>query len=428
MTLELHLHKKQGIVYKSKARFKVLIAGRRFGKTILAIITLLLEALLNENRYLWYVAPTYRQAKMIAWRLLKNIIPKGEVVKINESELSIEFRNGSQIELKGADNEDSLRGTGLDGLVIDEFASIFNNWSVWNEVLRPTLTDKKGWALFIGTPKGKDALFELFLKGQKKEDDFESWQFKTLDNPYIDPIEVDKARQELPGRYFRQEYEASFEDFTGLIYPEFNKNLVIQPTYLPAVYSRIGAIDPALGGITAVLKCAIDEKGTLIFYEEYYEQNKRASEVAGQVREDIEWLIDPASSASNVQKEGKLYSLYDEYADNGIRAKSAENDVDAGINRVGEYLKQGKIKIFSNCTNLIYELERYHWSEDKETSTGLMKSRPYKKNDHLCDCLRYICMSRPDKSEFKEEPINPNSAWGQYLLKQKSKDEFTRTH
>ena len=279
--------------------------------------------------------------------------------------------------------------------------------------LRPALTDKKGWALFIGTPKGKDALFELFLKGQKNEDDFASFSFKTLDNPYIDPKEVEKARGELPGRYFRQEYEASFEDFTGLIYPEFNeKEHIINPAYLPIVYKRIGAIDPAISGITGVLKCAIDEKGDLIIYEEYYEANQRVSEIAQSIKEDdIRWYIDPSSSASTIRKEGKLYSLYDEYFDNGIRPDPAEHDVEAGINRVGEYFKQGKLKIFSSCTNLIYELERYHWAEEKETVSGMMKARPYKKNDHLCDCLRYLVMSRTQKSDLEKditpEPVSP---------------------
>lgn len=411
MTQQYHLHAKQGLILQDKSRFQVLVAGRRFGKTILAVMKLLLEALRHKNCMYWYVAPTYRQAKMIAWRLLKNILPEGEPVKINEQELSIEFlRHKSIIELKGADNEDSLRGMGINGLVVDEFASIYNNWVVWNEILRPMLTDTKGWALFIGTPKGKDALWELFIKGQRGEDGFMSWRFATADNPFIDAKEVEEAKQAMPERHFRQEYEASFESYTGLIYPEFTHKSVIAPFFLPKTYPRVGAVDPALSGTTGALKCAIDGDGNIIVYEEYYEQDKRVSEVASVIKEDMFWLIDPASSAKTVQREGKLYSLYDEYADNGLRARPAENDVDAGINRVGEYFKQGKIRIFNTCKNLIWELERYHWAEQRESIGGQVKAKPYKMHDHLCDCLRYIVMSRAAKADLTvPQKIEPGS-------------------
>ena len=280
------------------------------------------------------------------------------------------------------------------------------------------LTDKKGWALFIGTPKGKDALFELFTRGVRGEHNYKSFQFHTKDNPFIDPQEVEDARKELPERYFRQEYEASFEDFQGLIYPEFNDNHVIKPYYVQSVFRRIGAIDPALSGTTACLKAYIDEEGDLVVYDEYYEKDKRVSEVSHSIKEEnVQWYIDPAAAAKNVQnKEGKLYSLYDEYADYGIRAYTAENDVEAGINRVGEYFKQGRIKIFSSCKNLIWELQRYHWAEERENVRGQVKAEPYKKNDHLCDCLRYLIMSRPYKTDLRiDEPINPNSPFGRYV-------------
>lgn len=396
MTQNYHLHKKQGLILRDKSRFKVLVAGRRFGKTILAVMSLLLRALENPNQIFWYIAPTYRQAKMIAWRLLKNILPEGEPVKINEQELSIEFLNRNTIiELKGADNEDSLRGMGVHGLVVDEFASIYNNWEVWNEVLRPMLTDTEGWALFIGTPKGKDALWELWLKGQRNQDGFKSWSFKTEDNPFVKEWEIIAARKELPERYFRQEYEASFEDYVGLIWPEFHNDHITKPIYLDKSMPRIAAIDPALSGTTGVLKAAIDEDGVLIIYEEYYEANKRASEVSESIKDDdTKWLIDPAASSKNIQREGKLYSLFDEYVDNGIVAMPGEHDVDAGINRVAEYFKTNKIKIFNTCKNLIWELERYHYTEEKQTTLGITKPKPYKAHDHLCDALRYLVMSR----------------------------------
>lgn len=369
-----------------KFRFVVLVAGRRFGKTTLAIIVLVISALSHKESTYWYVAPNYKQAKMIAWKMLKKLSPKFMVKKTNETELSIDYINNAKIELKGADNEDSLRGVGLWGMVIDEFASIHNNWDVWNEVLRPTLTDKQGWVLFIGTPKGKDAFHEIYLKGERKEHGYASFTFKTTDNPFIQASEVQEASKTMPERQFRQEYEASFEDFTGLIYPEFKESLhVIEPYEIPEYYQKIGAIDPALSGTTAALKAAIDEDNRLIVYSEFYEKDVRASEVAERIREDgVFWLIDPASASKSVQKEGKLFSLADEYTDAGIFTRPAENDVMAGINRVAEKFKANDIKIFKTCKNLIWEILRYHWAEEQETIRGVSEPRPYKKWDHLC--------------------------------------------
>lgn len=344
---------------------------------------------------------------MIAWRQLKKMIPENLAPVFNESELSVYFpHNASMIELKGADNEDSLRGAGLNGLVIDEFATIYDNWSVWHEVLRPALTDKKGWCMFIGTPKGKDAFWELYLRGQKNNKDWKSWQFKTADNPLIDAEEIEEAKRDSPERYFRQEYEASFEDFTGLIYPEWDESIhVIKPCKLNPRLEHIGAIDTAITGVTGILKATVDTDGTLIIYSEYYEENKRVNEIVPEVKEDdITWYIDPAAIGQKIQKQGKIFTLFDEYIDNGIHALYAEKSVEGGINRVGEALKAGKIKVFSSCTNFIYEVERYHWAESKDTVKGIIKPAPYKKNDHLMDCLRYLVMSRECTRIEKKKP------------------------
>ena len=153
MEAKIQLHSNQFAVWTNRSRYRVLVTGRRFGKTTLAISELILYALSHNKSYLWYVAPTYRQAKMIAWRMLKaQLEDLGIPARNNESELATTLPNGSVIELKGADNRESLRGVGLNGLVVDEFASMHDNWTTWHEVLRPILADKKGWVLFIGTP------------------------------------------------------------------------------------------------------------------------------------------------------------------------------------------------------------------------------------------------------------------------------------
>lgn len=407
--MEIRLHRNQGTVFQSTSRFKVLAAGRRFGKTVLACVVLFISCLKTKDGLFWYVSPTFKQTKQIAWKMLNKMIPSQVLAKKpNETELSFTFRNGSELVLKGADNPDGLRGSGLNGLIVDEPASIRNFKSVWEEVLRPALSDKLGFCFFIGTPKGKNAFWELWMKGQRKEDGYESWRFKTEDNPFIVRSEIKQAQEQLSDRYFRQEYEASFEDFTGLIWPEFNeKDHVIEPFEIPEYYERVNALDPAVTGITAGLYGAFGD-GVLYIIGEYYERDVRASEVSEEIgKQDGIWYADPAGKSLKIQRDGVLFSLFEEYDDYGLTLLNAQKDVPAGINRVAEHFKANRIKIFSNCKNLISELQRYHWSEERETVSGVVAPVPYKHNDHACDCLRYLIMSRseygiePKEEEFK---------------------------
>lgn len=413
--MKITLHRNQGTVFRSTSRFKVVAAGRRFGKTVLACVILFCHALQNKDRIYWLVAPTYGQAKELAWDILLKMIPPNLMAKKpNESELKITLRTGSTIHLKGADNPETLVGRGLSGLVIDEVTKIRNHKRVWEEILRPTLADYKGFCLFISTPMGKNYFWELWTKGQRKEEDYESWQFKSADNPFIDRAEIESARRTSSDRYFKQEWEASFEDFTGLVWPEFEyKKHVVEPFEIPKWWETIGAIDPAMAGTTASLFGAVDEDGCLYITGEYYEQNRRVSEVSDSIRGKCSrWVIDPASQIRSVNREGRLFSIFDEFSDNGICPRPAENDVDAGINRVAEYLKQGKIKIFKTCKNLLAEIERYHWTEERETVGGIQRPKPYKAFDHAVDCFRYLVMSRIQdsvvpvpKSEDRARPL-----------------------
>lgn len=217
------LSRGQAAVACSRARFRVIIAGRRFGKTHLAIRELA-KAAAPVNRKVWYIAPTYRQAKQIAWvKLKERLIAHNWLDKANESELTAYLRgNGSTISLRGADNPDSLRGVGLHMVVLDEFADIEKE--AWTEVLRPSLSDTGGSALFIGTPKGKNWAYELFCRGaDASHPDWEAWQYTTLDGGNVPPDEIEAARNDLDERTFRQEYEATFENFAGIIYHAFDR-------------------------------------------------------------------------------------------------------------------------------------------------------------------------------------------------------------
>lgn len=221
----LSLHPKQMEVYRSKARFRVVVAGRRWGKTALSR-TLMISKARKPKQKIWYVAPTYRMAKQIMWTDLLDAIPKKWIKKINETTLSITLINDSRIELKGADKADSLRGVGIHFLVLDEFQDMSEE--TWTQVLRPTLADTGGHALFIGTPKAYNQLYTLYKLGQDprkvRAGQWESWQFPTITSPFIPLSEIAAARADMDEKSFKQEFEASFETMSGRVYYPFDRN------------------------------------------------------------------------------------------------------------------------------------------------------------------------------------------------------------
>lgn len=214
------LHKPHAEVFRSTKRFRCLNAGRRFGKTHLATIELKVSAINKPGSINWYIAPTYRQAEQIAWAKLKALMPPEYIVKKDEGDLSVILRNNSTIALRGADKPDSLRGPGLDFVVLDEAA--FQKPEGWSEVLRPALSDKLGRALFISTPSGYNWFYDLFMAAQSRPD-WQTWQFTTLDGGYVPVEEIEAARSELDARTFRQEYEASFESLAGRVYYAYDR-------------------------------------------------------------------------------------------------------------------------------------------------------------------------------------------------------------
>jgi hypothetical protein len=256
-SLDLTLRPAQGEVFSATNRFRVLVAGRRFGKSYLACIELLKAALERPGETYFYCAPTYRMAKDIAWKTLKKIIPNSLVRSKNETELRMELVNDSTIELKGTENASALRGRSLSGVVLDEAA--FMEAEVWFEVLRPALADKQGWALFISTPEGTASWFyDLWCYvAEDATGDWKRWCYTTIEGGNVPPQEVEAARAQLDPRTFRQEFEASFENLSGLVAISFNDaNIDKEVRDLPILPLLLGVdfnVDP-MSGICAVKK------------------------------------------------------------------------------------------------------------------------------------------------------------------------------
>ncbi len=218
------LKNNQQSIFASDARFKVAGCGRRFGKSYLATYTLIDKAIFDgKGGNYFFVAPTFAQARQILWEILKNFTrDNGFATNINESRLEVTLINGSRIFLKGADRPDTMRGVSLSGVVMDEFATIRDPENVWQQVLRPALSDQKGWAMFISSPAGRNYFYDLYNEA-KVRDGWESWQFTTLDGGYVDDEEIEAAKHDLDERSFRQEYLASFESFDGLVVPDYDR-------------------------------------------------------------------------------------------------------------------------------------------------------------------------------------------------------------
>jgi len=214
------LHSGQQKVKDSEARWKILCAGRRFGKTRLGV-QLCMEVALKGGRA-WWVAPTFSIAR-VGWRDIAasaKSFPREIEPNVSLANMQIDLPNGGSIAVRSADNPQRLRGEGLDYLVMDEAA--FVKPEVWQEVLRPTLTERKGSALFISTPIGRNNWFYDLWETAEEADNWERFKFATTDNPMIDPLEVEAARKEVGSIVFAQEYLAEFVDAgQGMLRPEW---------------------------------------------------------------------------------------------------------------------------------------------------------------------------------------------------------------
>lgn len=200
-------HNAQWQLHECPARFRILTCGRRWGKTLACVNEMWKAALERNGALCWWVAPFYRTTE-IGYRLAKQANPD-LIKKAIDTKMRIELVNGSVLEFRSAENEDALRGEGVDFLIVDEAAMVKK--TAWEEALRPTLSDRKGRAIFISTPKGRNWFYDLFQRGQNPDfPDYASFTFPTSSNPFIDPAELEDVKKTLPADVYGQEYEAEF--------------------------------------------------------------------------------------------------------------------------------------------------------------------------------------------------------------------------
>src|SRR6185437_8119150 len=194
-------------------RWAIIVAHRRAGKTVACVMELLTRALATpktDARYA-YIAPYREQAKTAAWNYLKQYgacVTRDPSKDLRESDLSVRLYNGANVRLFGSDNPNALRGMYLDGVVLDEYADM--RPALWGEVIRPTLSDRNGWAVFIGTPRGRNEFCQLYETALQDSQWFHL-MLKASQTGILPAAELESARKGLTDAQYQQEYEFSFE-------------------------------------------------------------------------------------------------------------------------------------------------------------------------------------------------------------------------
>jgi len=384
----MKLTKPQDDIFFSDSRFRVVVAGRRFGKTFLSTYELLKHALEGKSRNCWYVAPTYKAAKEIAWNMLVEAIPDGYITKKNESSLSISLRNGSSISLKGAEKPDNLRGRALDFCVLDEFADM--RPEAWHEVLRPSLSDRRGNALFIGTPKGRNHFYDLWTRGVDGQESWEAFQYTTIQGGNVDLQEIEAAKNDLDERTFQQEYEARFVNYSGIIYYAFSRDQSVKACNGSTDELHIG-MDFNVDPMSAVV--CVRDGGTLHAIDEIVMYGSNTDEMVDEIRQRypnkvITIYPDPAAAQRKTSAGSRTDLNILQNAGFRVKVRSRHPAIRDRINSVNSRLlssqQERRLFVASNCKNVISSLERQTYKEGT--------SQPNKDDgfDHMNDALGYL--------------------------------------
>lgn len=409
------LSKAQNTVAQDATRFRVVVAGRRFGKTFLSIRELCYHAK-EPDKDVWYLAPTYKMARGIVWKKLKNkLADLNWIQKTNETELSIVLRNGSTITLKGADNYDSLRGVGLDFIVLDEFADISPD--AWYEVLRPTLSDKQGRALFIGTPKGiGNWAYEIYQNTLEDPSAWSSYSFTTIEGGNVLEEEIESARRDLDERTFRQEYLATFETFSGRIYYAFDRAANVRKYEGNTPDVIYVGMDFNIDPMSAVI--AVRSGDTLHIIDEVRLFSSNTKEMVDEIKQRFPkskvWVYpDPAGSQRKTSAGGMTDITILQNAGFVVKAPRAHTPVRDRINAVNSRLCDStgirRLFIDGKCKYTIEGLERQTY---REGSSQPDKDSGY---DHMNDALGYMVdYLFPVRRDIDPELLTPQR-WGHAL-------------
>lgn len=383
-------HDRQWMYHSSDARFRVVVAGRRWGKSLSAAKEAEAMILDPSGTRGWVVSKTYDLAWKILREIYNDLIIKERLDKhlvVNKSNpTKWEFSWGSIVEAKSAMHPESLLGEGLDWVIFDECAKC--KPSIWEMYLRPTLTDREGWALFITTPNGYNWIYDLYQRGKDPEHpDWASFKSPSWENPYLSKEDIAEAKRTLSEAAFAQEYGADFTISTGQVYKEFDEAYHAVPAnelILNPDWPRYRSIDFGYENPFVCLYIAIDAEDRVIVYDEYVKQHRTMEQHAIALRDGKKYEFTSCDPSGATEKAT--------LRENGLPTICTESEVVLGLEAVRQSLKMrddGRpgLLISSKCVETIKEFNLYSYPE-----TGNLE-KPVKDYDHCMDALRYFIVN-----------------------------------
>lgn len=435
-------HERQAEFIADSHRYQVLNWGRRTGKSIGVWEKIVLAAMARQGTY-FIIAPTYKQAKSIYWRDICKTY-RGDFMTFNEQELSITFDHlsgieiptehgtirvshdpnlpPSRIELKGADNPDSLRGVGLCGAVMDEFAFMPDGKYLYDTIIRPALSDKNGWAVFISTPNGvHNHFYDLVMSALDDPEMYFYSHATAQDNPHFPKDEWEQTRKEYEKEgkidQFNQEWMAEFSNPHQLIYNDFSRDIHVIPgaqfdEKMPREGQHNMAIDFGMTDPTAALFVKIDYEGNWWVYDELYQSDLHLDQLVYILRDKM-----GDDRFTRIIGDGAARFELESLRKRKFRITGSKKGADSIFNGIHELrallkVREGtglpKIFIRSSCKNTIREFESYSWETD---SQGEVTGVPQDKNNHAMDALRYLALDKvkPVEREKRKRYYDPDT-------------------
>ena len=366
-----------------------MVAGRRFGKSYLSLMWLLSRKI-EPNERRWIITPTYRQGKTTTWKLLRTIFRDYDA-QVNESELLVKLPNGAEIAIKGSEQENNLRGAGIDMVCMEEYSYIKPH--VWEEIIYPMLTTTDGDALFIGTPNGYDHLYDAYMLGQGKSIDWKSWQFTTVDGGFVPEKEIEKAKSMMDERAFRTEFLASFETTGNRAAYNFDRQIHVKQTDQRTNRLAWG-IDFNVDYMSAVL--IMEFTNSIHYLNEIRLTNSNTEEMAKEMKKiapNIPVYPDAAGRARSTTSNRSDHQILRDHGFH-IIAKKANPPVIDRLNALNRMLKDanGKVRmtVDPKCIYLIKDLEQVQRTRDGKIDKSDIKLT------HMMDaCSYYISYKYP---------------------------------
>ncbi len=389
--MKINLTKPQYQISSSNKRFRVLVSGRRFGKTYLCI-TEMMKYASKVKQNIWYVAPTFKMAREIAWTKLKDMLHQFNWIEnVNESNLQITIKKtGSKISLKGCENYDALRGVGIDFLILDEFADI--DEKAWTEVLRASIADTQGDVLMCGSPKGYgNWSYRMYLKG-KEDKEWDSFQFTTLQGGMVPKEELEQAKQDVDIRTYRQEFEGTFENYAGAVYYNFHPVDNVKQSEIdwnkPLHIGLDFNVDPMSASVAQIEKDIIHFKDEIVIYSSNTDEMVEEIRNRYGSKQKIFCYPDPACRQRKTSAGGRTDLTILQNAGFNVKCKIKHSLIRDRINAVNSRLKSasGKRHIFVNpsCKIIVRGLQRQVYKENTNIPD---KEEGF---DHMCDSIGYL--------------------------------------